>query len=142
VWDNPLWDEDIRANVLEGTFITNPHQDEPHDLDSKIDLVIVGGESGPSARPMHPDWARSIRDQCKAADVSFFFKQMGSCTKSVEILDTAPPMEHLREGQWVSRVNGSDIDRGSGPFQLETYTRSRSKGSDLLDGIEYKEWPE
>lgn len=39
--------------------------------------VIVGGESGPNARPMHPDWARSIRDQCQAAGVPFFFKQWG-----------------------------------------------------------------
>ncbi len=42
-----------------------------------IDWVIVGGESGPGARPMHPDWARNIRDQCKAAGVPFFFKQWG-----------------------------------------------------------------
>jgi protein gp37 len=39
--------------------------------------VIVGGESGPGARPMHPDWARGVRDQCAAADVPFFFKQWG-----------------------------------------------------------------
>ncbi|PRD42358.1 phage Gp37/Gp68 family protein [Phyllobacterium phragmitis] len=44
----------------------------------KPDWVIVGGESGPGARPMHPDWVRSIRDQCAAADVPFFFKQWGS----------------------------------------------------------------
>jgi len=42
-----------------------------------IHCVIVGGESGPGARPMHPDWARSIRDQCQAAGVPFFFKQWG-----------------------------------------------------------------
>lgn len=40
-----------------------------------ISWVIVGGESGPNARPMHPAWARSIRDQCQAAGVPFFFKQ-------------------------------------------------------------------
>lgn len=39
--------------------------------------VITGGESGPGARPMHPDWARSLRDQCAAAGVPFFFKQWG-----------------------------------------------------------------
>jgi len=39
--------------------------------------VIVGGESGHDARPMHPDWARSLRDQCKAAGVPFLFKQWG-----------------------------------------------------------------
>jgi len=42
-----------------------------------IDWVIVGGESGPGARPMHPCWARAIRDQCQAAGVPFFFKQWG-----------------------------------------------------------------
>lgn len=42
-----------------------------------IDWVICGGESGPGARPMHPDWARSLRDQCQAAGVPFFFKQWG-----------------------------------------------------------------
>lgn len=40
-------------------------------------LVIVGGESGPGARPMHPDWARSLRDQCVSARAPFFFKQWG-----------------------------------------------------------------
>ena len=43
----------------------------------RLDWVIAGGESGPNARPMHPDWVRSLRDQCKAADVAFFFKQWG-----------------------------------------------------------------
>jgi protein gp37 len=42
-----------------------------------IDWVIVGGESGPGARPMHTEWVRSIRDQCMAAGVAFFFKQWG-----------------------------------------------------------------
>jgi protein gp37 len=42
-----------------------------------IAWVIVGGESGPQARPMHRDWVRDIRDQCKAAQVAFFFKQWG-----------------------------------------------------------------
>ncbi len=42
-----------------------------------IDWVIVGGESGSGARPMHPDWARSLRDQCVTAGVAFHFKQWG-----------------------------------------------------------------
>jgi protein gp37 len=45
--------------------------------DPGIDWIIVGGESGPGARPMHPDWVRGIRDQCVAAGVPFFFKQWG-----------------------------------------------------------------
>jgi protein gp37 len=42
-----------------------------------VDWVIVGGETGPKARPMHPNWVRCIRDQCQAAGVQFFFKQWG-----------------------------------------------------------------
>jgi protein gp37 len=48
---------------------------EPREV--HLDWVIAGGESGPNARPMHPDWARSLRDQCAAAGVPFLFKQWG-----------------------------------------------------------------
>jgi protein gp37 len=47
-----------------------------------IHWMIVGGESGHGARPMHADWVRSLRDQCRAAGVSFFFKQWGGVRKS------------------------------------------------------------
>ena len=43
--------------------------------------MIVGGESGPGARPMEPDWARDIRDQCQAAGVPFFLKQLGGSSQ-------------------------------------------------------------
>lgn len=46
-----------------------------------ISWVICGGESGHGARPMHPDWARSLRDQCQAAGAAFFMKQMGGSRK-------------------------------------------------------------
>lgn len=46
-------------------------------MQNSIDWVVVGGESGTNARPMHPDWVRSIRHQCAAADVPFMFKQWG-----------------------------------------------------------------
>lgn len=50
---------------------------------SKLDWVICGGESGHNARPMHPDWVRSLCDQCKAANVPFFFKQWGEFRPAV-----------------------------------------------------------
>lgn len=53
---------------------TNALDDFQH---PKVDWVISGGESGPGARPAHPDWFRSLRDQCAAADVAYFFKQWG-----------------------------------------------------------------
>jgi protein gp37 len=48
-----------------------------------IDWVIVGGESGPGARPMSAEWVRSIKGQCQAAGVKFFFKQWGGVRKAV-----------------------------------------------------------
>jgi protein gp37 len=50
-----------------------------------IHWVICGGESGPNARPMHPDWARNLRDQCSAAGVPFFFKQWGQQVRGDQI---------------------------------------------------------
>lgn len=50
-----------------------------------IDAVILGGETGPGARPMHPDWVRSVRDQCTAAGVPFFLKHINK--KDGRILD-------------------------------------------------------
>ena len=53
-----------------------------HDLNlESINWVIVGGESGPKARPMDPDWVREIRDRCLSAKVPFFFKQWGGVIK-------------------------------------------------------------
>ena len=51
-------------------------------LRSRIDAVILGGETGPGARPMHPNWVRSVRDQCAAAGVPFFFKGWGAWVQS------------------------------------------------------------
>lgn len=50
----------------------------------RVDWVICGGESGHGARPMHPDWARSLRDQCQAADVPFLFKQWGEWHPAID----------------------------------------------------------
>lgn len=52
----------------------------PIELAPALNWVIVGGESGRGARPMHPDWARSLRDQCQGAGVAFHFKQRGEWT--------------------------------------------------------------
>lgn len=51
-------------------------------LPDRVDWIIVGGESGQGSRPMHPQWARSVRDQCQSAGVAFFFKQWGITSRS------------------------------------------------------------
>lgn len=67
----PYWDETKATTTNTGLTMT------PLSTGPRIDWVIVGGESGPGARPMHPDWARSLRDQCVGAGVPFLFKQFG-----------------------------------------------------------------
>lgn len=62
-----------------------------------VDWVIVGGESGHDARPMHPDWARSVRDQCVDAGVPFFMKQMGGTHDKGGNLDAIPEGLRIRE---------------------------------------------
>lgn len=56
---------------------TAPLQRTSARTDQYIDWIIAGGESGPKARPMHPDWARSLRDQCSTSGTAFHFKQWG-----------------------------------------------------------------
>jgi protein gp37 len=58
-------------------YMPDPTENCPQ---TRLDWVIVGGESGPRARPMHPQWARDIRDQCQTAGVAYFFKQWGEWT--------------------------------------------------------------
>lgn len=71
--------------------------------EGKLDWVVVGGESGPPARPMSPVWVRNIRDQCIAAEVPFFFKQWG---EYVSVSEVAGPGEHyyFDDGATVRRV--------------------------------------
>ncbi|WP_365817102.1 DUF5131 family protein [Desulfovibrio sp.] len=52
-----------------------------------LNWVICGGESGPGARPMHPDWVRLLRDQCANAGVPFYFKGWGGTKKVPPLLD-------------------------------------------------------
>lgn len=63
-----------------------------------INWVIVGGESGPGARPMHPDWPRRLRDQCQAVGVPFLFKQWGEWTGPANPIPGASLGDEMRRG--------------------------------------------
>ena len=71
-----------------------------------IDWVICGGESGPGARPMHPEWARGLRDQCARAGVPFFFKQWGEWAPESALPAYAPHSVTFRfdDGRQVFRA--------------------------------------
>lgn len=107
--------------------------------------VIVGGESGRDARPMHPDWARSIREQCSAAGVPFLFKQWGSWTSIVD-RDRDDP-DRRADYAVVNRVPGYRIvslTGGSG-FHGERVHLMRHVGKKaagrLLDGRTWDQFP-
>lgn len=77
-----------------------------------IDWIIVGGESGPGARPMHPDWARGIRDQCAAAGVPFLFKQWGEHALTYDRDRDDPDWracgkQERGPGQWLNIAGGT-----------------------------------
>jgi protein gp37 len=125
---------------------------------NQLDWVIVGGESGPGARPLHPDWVRSLRDQCIGAGVPFHFKQWGEW---IEI-------SQLGADQWTTagtekngKTYGTIRSRGETLFggkKFETmiflndpatglesgeYIRTGKKAAGrLLDGREWLEFPE
>lgn len=88
--------------------------------------VIAGGETGPGARPMHPDWLRSLRDQCKAAGVPFFFKQWGEYAPcpAGKCTEVDPACKSLNE------------DFGSAVCRVGKHAAGR-----LLDGVEWNEFP-
>jgi len=79
---------DALTGTLEGMFGDHCARQLP-----SIDWVVAGGESGPGARPMHPDWARSLRDQCAGAGVPFLFKQWGDWAPCESLNGTERPGE-------------------------------------------------
>lgn len=127
------------------------------DLDG-IHLVIVGGESGPGARPMHPDWARSLRDQCQTAGVPFFFKQWGEWL-DLSQLRGGPGWTRTRitDGKMYGRVSNGGFDGPENvlfggreletryPWDDNTYPCMIRVGKHdagrLLDGREWSEFP-
>lgn len=86
-----------------------------------LDWVIAGGESGPRARPAHPDWFRTLRDQCAAAGVPFFFKQWGEWV-SVSEVEGAGGHHSFEDGATVRRVG-------------------KTRAGALLDGCEHRGFP-
>lgn len=108
--------------------------------------VIAGGESGGRAHPMHPGWVRSLRDQCAAAGVHFFFKQWGEWRPPAdgEAFDTTMGRAQKVPAFMVDRRNGtvscfhSDDECDPAPMLRVT----KKKAGRLLDGREHNEFPE
>lgn len=117
----------------------------------RIGWIIVGGESGPGARPVHPDWVRGLRDQCQAAGVPFFFKQWGawlpwepgpaplwvSQTGRREDRHTLFPVDIDRDPKWDDGLWAVAEGERHAAFQRVGKTAAGA----LLDGRHWLEWP-
>lgn len=90
-----------------------------------IDWVIVGGESGPGSRPMHPEWVRGIRNQCKASQIAFHFKQWGQW----EPLSTTDGMQELPFGNYDTATKAGFMNVG------------KKAAGRILDGRTWDEYP-
>lgn len=88
-----------------------------------IDWLVVGGESGPDARPVHPDWVRGLRDQCETAGVPFLFKQWG---------EWAPAKDTAGQRGIITDMDGCVTMRRTG----------KHRAGRLLDGVLHDAYPE
>lgn len=107
------------------------------DVGNAIDWVICGGESGPKARPMHPDWARSLRDQCAAAGVPFLFKQWGEWIGADQ--DECPWGPPASRWMWGDGIPFSyKGPAGSLPLMCRA---GKARAGRLLDGVTHNDFP-
>jgi protein gp37 len=97
-----------------GTGMVQEHPDTQY-----LDWVICGGETGANARPMHPDWPRSLRDQCQDAGVPFFFKQWG---------EWAPGEEDGKHDHINITTSGADWDK----LPMEELSREMIRAKSML----------
>lgn len=108
-----------------------------------IDWIIAGGESGPQARPSHPDWYRSLRDQCAAVGVPFLFKQHGEwlatdfCSDEDVMLPSRRTVYVNRDGSSVDGSEGFDFFAG---FKETAWVGKKAAGR-LLDGRTHDGFP-
>ncbi len=127
----------------------------PDDRPARLDWVIVGGESGTKARPMHPQWARDLRDQCVAAGVAFFFKQWGEWREfdhgspDVEVEEPSDEADSLlacavnpgfvtRDGRFFRRR--SELPDDETPCRMMEKVGKKRAGREL-DGRTWDEFP-
>lgn len=102
-------------------------------LGARIDWVITGAESGPHARPSHPDWFRSVYAQCASTGIAYLHKQNGEWIDSDTAQRYGPDVEHLRG------KGGVDIiARHNTIF----YRVGKKAAGRLLDGVEHNGYPE
>lgn len=133
-------DPPTEIDALHGTHgVLRPHQG----VSEKLDWVIVGGETGSKSRPMHPDWVRSIRDQCVESNVPFFFKQWGDWEISSHENGHYNCNMQTNRSYWVDFLTGKvkkPLSTGmENPYAMVKVNKNRA--GRLLDGKEWSQYP-
>lgn len=106
-----------------------------------IDWVIAGGESGPNARPPHPDWFRTLRDQCDQYDVPYFFKQWGQWVPEAQSDGCTP--ETAENARYVDcNGNTAPTDTGARKGRVTVHPVGKKQSGRILDGQTHDAFPE
>jgi len=128
-----LCDDHYTGDLINGPCVHLP----------SIDWVICGGESGPGARPMHPDWARSLRDQCADAGVPFMFKQWGEWAplRWQGNESVAGDLLCFPDGQMVKLMTSRLLAGNMKGVELLRRVGKKRAGR-LLDGVGHDGYPE
>lgn len=135
-----LWTTVVKPATCGPTVITGKWSA----LRPSLDWVVLGGESGPNARPMHPDWARQPRDQCAAARVPFFFKQWGEWAahidRDIDDDDWRAAYGQMETGRyrWLNLEGG--IGFHGDRFHVMRRVGKKAAGR-LLDGVQHDGMP-
>ena len=116
-----------RRYLLRRTFGDKLKHHSIGNISPRLDWVVAGGESGSASRPMHPDWPRSIRDQCADAGTSFFFKQWGEWAPSCDGVTATARIPLARRWPGVEAV--------------WSWRVGKRIAGDLLDGVQHHNWP-
>lgn len=107
----------------------------------QLSWIICGGESGPGARPMHPDWARSIRYQCEAAGVPFWFKQWGEWFPRECWGDDNPDL-WLPDDCYTYNTTRPDVHREEFAGEVSVWHRvGKAAAGNVLDGRVWEQTP-
>ena len=103
------------------------------------DWIITGGESGPHARPTHPDFPRSVRDQCAAADVAYLHKQNGEWHTAAFVASTGEAVfrQFASYGQWVNKAS----TWVNGGICLDRHGRELKIGADFMRARDNDDFP-
>lgn len=102
-----------------------------------LDWIIVGGESGRNARPMHPDWTDSINAQCEAAGTAFFMKQWGEWAPHMGSASDGPSASSL-----MSCTNYHNFYDGAGKIERQVFRVGKTRAGRLLNGALHNGFPQ